>query len=58
MIDCYRSIQSQRGLHVVYREGEVNVCPACTSRNWWVGKKSAECGRCGCVLPLEKGLSS
>lgn len=47
-----------RGYHVVYRQGEVNHCPACGRTHWYVGRLSAECGFCSAALPLmETGMT-
>jgi hypothetical protein len=42
-----------RGYHAVYREHEVNHCPACGRTHWYVGRVSAECGFCATALPLD-----
>jgi hypothetical protein len=36
---------------IVYYDSGIR-CPGCTARNWEIGRKSAECARCGYVLPL------
>ncbi|HEV2748290.1 MAG TPA: hypothetical protein VGW34_13450 [Allosphingosinicella sp.] len=41
-----------RGLHVLYRSGEVNHCPGCGRTHWYVGRFSAECGFCATALAL------
>lgn len=38
------------GWRVLYRPG--TRCPACAGAGWLVGRRSAECGRCGAALPL------
>ena len=43
---------ARRGHHIVYRANEENRCPACGRCNWHIGRMSAECGFCGCAVPL------
>ena len=46
---------AMRGYQPLYREGEVNHCPACGRSHWYVGRLSAECGFCGTALALADG---
>lgn len=39
-----------RGFAMRYRDGM--HCPGCDARNWYIGRSSAECARCGTALPL------
>lgn len=41
-----------RGFQVLFRADQVNHCPGCNGTNWYVGRVTAECGRCGTALPL------
>ncbi len=42
---------NERGYFVSYR-GPETPCPGCQSSNWLVGRRLAECARCGCALPI------
>ena len=46
----YRALQPARGYQPAYAAG--GACPGCGHRAWHVGRRSAECGRCGTALPL------
>ncbi len=46
---------SARGYHAVYREGQVNHCPACGRSHWIIGRQLAECAFCTTALPLAEG---
>lgn len=35
---------------MTYRPWELNRCPGCGRAQWYVGRKSAECGFCATVL--------
>lgn len=35
---------------MTYRPRELNRCPGCGRAQWYVGRKSAECGFCATVL--------
>jgi hypothetical protein len=41
-----------RGYHCVYRQNEINHCPACGRSHWFLGRVSAECGFCAAALPF------
>jgi hypothetical protein len=43
---------AQRGYHVVYRPDQVNHCPGCGGRQWFIGRVSAECAYCAIAIPL------
>lgn len=43
---------ARRGHHIIYRANEDNHCPGCGRCNWFIGRVSAECGFCGCAVPL------
>ena len=43
-----------RGYCIVYREDEVNHCPACGRSHWYIGRLSAECGFCSTAIPLSE----
>lgn len=45
-------VPQQRGYAVLYRINDVNWCPGCNGRHWWIGRHSAECVHCGCALPF------
>lgn len=47
-----------RGLHAIYRSGEVNHCPGCGRTNWIIGRITAECAFCGTALGLEQNVIS
>jgi hypothetical protein len=47
-----------RGYQVLFRVGEVNHCPGCNGTNWYVGRVTAECGRCGTALPLAEAAAT
>jgi hypothetical protein len=47
-----------RGYQVLFRDGEVNHCPGCNGTNWYVGRVTAECGRCGTALPLAEAAAT
>ena len=42
---------NERGYFVCYR-GSETPCPGCQSSNWLVGRRLAECARCGCALSI------
>jgi hypothetical protein len=42
----------RRGYSVVYRDNEINHCPACGRTHWYIGRVSAQCGFCETALPL------
>jgi uncharacterized protein (DUF983 family) len=35
-----------------YRLGASNWCPGCNGRNFHIGRKLAECARCGTAMPI------
>ncbi|WP_147367417.1 hypothetical protein [Aurantiacibacter xanthus] len=37
-----------------YRLGQVNLCPACEGRQWFIGRQSAECAFCEHVLQIAR----
>lgn len=41
-----------RGYQVLFHAEAVNHCPGCGGTHWYVGRVTAECGRCGTALPL------
>lgn len=43
--------QSVRGPLFLYT-GPMTACPGCAATAWLVGRRSAECGRCGTALDL------
>ena len=43
---------SGRSYQPLYREREVNHCPACGRTHWLVGRISAECAFCSTALPF------
>ena len=43
-----------RGYHAVYRENQVNHCPACGRTHWYLGRMLAECAFCSTALPLQE----
>ena len=45
---------ARRGYHALYREHEINHCPACGRTHWYVGRTLAECGFCSTALPLSE----
>jgi hypothetical protein len=47
-----------RGYQVLFRDGEINHCPGCNGTNWYVGRVTAECGRCGTALPLAEAAAT
>ena len=47
-----------RGYQVLFRAEEVNHCPGCNGTNWYVGRVTAECGRCGTALPLAEAAAT
>lgn len=47
-----------RGYQVLFREGQINHCPGCNGTNWYVGRVTAECGRCGTALPLAEAAAT
>lgn len=47
-----------RGYQVLFRTDGVNHCPGCTGTNWYVGRITAECARCGTALPLAEAAQS
>lgn len=47
---------NNRGYHAVYRDGEVNRCPACGRTHWLIGRLSAECAFCTAALPLKDAM--
>lgn len=55
MIDRKTSAPVMRGYSILYRENEVNHCPACGRTHWYVGRLSAECGFCATAIPLAEG---
>lgn len=46
----YRHAAESGGYRPLHQSGA--RCPSCWSSGWLVGRKSAECARCGTVLPL------
>ncbi|AOW22744.1 hypothetical protein AVM11_03360 [Sphingomonas melonis TY] len=46
----YRAAQADRGYQPSYVAG--TACPGCGHRAWLLGRRAAECGRCGTALPL------
>ena len=44
---------TERGLHAVYRSGEINHCPGCGRSQWIIGRTTAECAYCSSPLDLE-----
>lgn len=40
----------RHGFRPLYRSD--SRCPCCDQANWFVGRVSAECARCGTALPL------
>jgi hypothetical protein len=53
MIRYFRSREPATRLKVVYQSG-MN-CPSCWDQRWVIGRTSAECMRCGNVVPLNAG---
>jgi hypothetical protein len=47
-----------RGYQVLFRAEQVNHCPGCNGTNWYVGRVTAECGRCGTALPLAEAAAT
>lgn len=46
-----------RGFQPLYRQSEVNHCPACGRTHWYVGRVSAECAFCSTAIALaETGI--
>lgn len=43
-----------RSMPLRYHDGA--HCPGCDARNWYIGRSSAECARCGTALPLAHGV--
>lgn len=35
-----------------YRLHEINVCPGCNRRHWWVFRLTAQCAFCETALPI------
>ena len=42
----------ERGLVILYTPGEPTACPACTSRQWIIGRFSVQCFHCEAAFPL------
>ena len=40
-----------RGYRVFYYGAETH-CPSCQASSWLVGRRLAECARCGCAIPI------
>ncbi len=47
---------SLRGYHAVYRENQINHCPACGRTHWYLGRMLAECAFCSTALPLQEAV--
>jgi hypothetical protein len=47
-----------RGYQVLFRADQTNHCPGCNGTNWYVGRVTAECGRCGTALPLAEAAAT
>ncbi len=47
-----------RGYQVLFRAEELNYCPGCGGTNWYIGRVTAECGRCGTALPLSEAAAT
>lgn len=45
---------TQRGYVILYRDGQVNHCPACGKTHWWIGNRSAECAFCATAIDLQR----
>ncbi len=48
----YRAMVAERGLVVLYRQHERNICPGCGGSQWHVGRSSAQCAFCDTAIPL------
>lgn len=46
----YKTLPAKRGYVIHYATGL--ACPGCGRRAWHIGRFSAECGSCGCTVPL------
>ena len=40
-----------RGYRPMYH-GAGTSCPGCGHSGWWLGRRDAQCARCGTALPL------
>ncbi len=47
-----------RAYQVLFRADQVNHCPGCNGTNWYIGRVTAECGRCGTALPLAEAAAT
>jgi len=45
-----RRVLRHRGYCVNYRPG--TDCPGCSGRSFFIGRRSAECARCGTAIPF------
>lgn len=48
----------ERTAPLCYHEGEMNRCPACLCKAWYVGRTTAECAQCKHPLPLAQAVIS
>lgn len=44
------------GYTPLYYPNEVNHCPGCGGKSWYLGRSSAECSHCHTALPLAQSM--